>query len=112
MEKSLDRIITESLSQVLTERIKTRDAYAEEDKKEGRRLFKSLIGLLGRCDDPSAAKIAGSLAKLMGATEKVNFASYKRRYNYTPVKRRQENDKIFNDGMNAVLNMFEEDGFI
>ena len=97
---------------VLSERIKTRDEYADGDKKEAKKLFKSLIGIFNRCSDPAAKKMVERLSKLSEAADKIDYASFSRRYNYVPVQRRKEDDKVFNDGFTAAIEQFEEDGFL
>lgn len=105
----LDGMVKECVSQVLTERIKTRDEYASDDRKEMKRLFKSLIGIFNRCQDPKAEKIKNSLISLMERSENVDFTTFKRRYNYTTVQRQKEKDEDFNNGFNAALDQIEED---
>ena len=105
----LEGMVNECVSQVLTERIKTRDEYAVDDHKEMKRLFKSLIGIFNRCQDPKAEKIKNSLIGLMEKADNVDFTTFKRRYNYTTVQRQKEKDEDFNNGFNAALDQIEED---
>lgn len=106
--KDLDKIITESMMSVLNERIKTREEYADGDKKEAKKLFKSLIGIFNRCDDPNAKKMCESLLKLENKVDKIDFSSFKRRYNYTTVQRKKEDDEKWTDGYWSAMNNIEK----
>lgn len=97
--------------EVINERLKTRDEYASSDSKEAKRLFKSLIGIFNRCNDPHAAKMVEKLTALSNAANKIDYSTFKRRYNYVPVQRRKEDDAVFNNGFVAALDQLEEDGF-
>ena len=108
----LEKMVNECIRGVLTERIKTRDEYAVDDHRAMKKLFKSLIGLFNRCEDPKAEKIKTGLIKLMGLAENVDFSTFKRRYNYTTVQRRKEKDEDFNNGFNAALDQIEQDLFV
>lgn len=107
----LDELVYKNVNAVLSERIKTRDEYAEGDKKEAKRLFKQLIGIMNRCDDPNAKKMGERLVSLVGKLDGIDFSTFKRRYNYVTSKRRKEDDEKFNDGFNAALDQIEEDGW-
>lgn len=97
--------------EVLNERIKTRDEYASSDKKEAKRLFKQLIGIMNRCDDPNAKKMVERLSSLAGKLDGVDFSTFKRRYNYVTAQRRKEDNETFNSGFNAALDQLDEDGW-
>ena len=105
----LTGMVNECVSQVLTERIKTRDEYASDDRKEMKRLFKSLIGIFNRCQDPKAERIKAGLINLMTKADGVDFTTFKRRYNYTTVQRQKEKDEDYNNGFNDALDQIEED---
>ena len=100
----LDRIIAESLNKALNERIKTREEYADGDKKEAKKLFKSLIGLFKRCDDNNAQKMADDLLRLEEKMEKIDFSKFTRRYNYITAQRRKEDEEKWTDGYMSGLN--------
>ena len=100
---NLDKIISESI-QMVTERIKTREEYADGDKKEAKKLFKSLIGLFNRCDDPQAKKMVEKLSKLEGDTEKIDFSKFTRRYNYVTAQRRKEDEEKWAEGYQSAMN--------
>ena len=107
----LEKMVNECIQGVLTERIKTRDEYAVDDRREMKKLFKSLIGIFNRCNDPKAEKVKNGLIKLMGLADGVDFSTFKRRYNYTTVQRRKEKDEDYNNGFNDALDQIEEDFF-
>lgn len=100
----LDRIIAESLDRVLNERIKTREEYADGDKKEAKKLFKSLIGIFKRCDDDNAKKMVESLSKLEEKMDKIDFSKFTRRYNYVTAQRKKEDEEKWADGYQSALN--------
>lgn len=100
----LDEIIRENIQLVLNERIKTRDEYAEGDKKEAKKLFRSLIGIFNRCDDDQAKKMVESLQKLEEKLEKIDFKSFKRRYNYVTAQRKKEDQEKWEDGYTSAMN--------
>ena len=100
----LDILISESVRSVLNERIKTRDEYADGDKKEAKKLFKSLIGIFNRCEDPKAKKMVEKLQKLEEQAEGVDFTTFKRRYNYTTAQRKKEDKEKWTDGFISGLN--------
>ena len=97
--------------EVLSERIKTRDEYALDDKREAKRLFRQLIGIMNRCDDPAAKKTGEKLISLLPSLDKIDFSRFRRRYNYITSRRKREDDATFNDGFNACLDQMEEDGW-
>ena len=99
----LDEIVSRCVREVITERIKTRDEYAESDKKEARKLIRSLMGIFNRCQDPKAEAIVKKLDKLSGDMEKVDFSSFKRRYNYTTAQRKKEDEEKWEDGYQSAL---------
>lgn len=100
---SLDKIISESI-QMVTERIKTREEYADGDKKEAKKMFKSLIGLFNRCDDPQAKKMVDKLSKLEEDLDKIDFSKFTRRYNYVTAQRKKEDEEKWTDGYQSALN--------
>lgn len=99
----LDEIVKRCVRETLNERIKTREEYAESDKKEAKKLFRSLIGIFNRCDDKRAENIVSKLNKLCDDMDKVDFSSFKRRYNYTTAQRRKEDEEKWNDGYQSGL---------
>lgn len=107
----LDEIIDRCMRETLNERIKTREEYAESDKKEARKLFRSLIGIFNRCNDKKAEGIVEKLNKLAADSEKVDFSSFKRRYNYTTAQRRKEDEEKWEDGYQSALKDKEENNF-